>query len=164
MLSGSGIVAAVLVWRLIAASIPLDPDAANLAARLGSAVMALLPGVFVLSAMILTQIGARFISGAIDPLAGGETRFLRVNQRVITNTVEQFVVFIAVLPALAAEVSSRRMPYVLALGPVFALARLAFWAGYLAAPVARAPGMAATGAVNAAALFAAAWIALIGPF
>jgi uncharacterized membrane protein YecN with MAPEG domain len=40
------------------------------------------------------------------------------------------------------------MRFVVAAGLVFALARLVFWAGYLLGPLARAPGMAATFAIN----------------
>ena len=47
---------------------------------------------------------------------------------------------------------SARMAEVLAIAPVFALARLVFWAGYLTAPILRAPGMAASFAASAAAL------------
>jgi hypothetical protein len=50
------------------------------------------------------------------------------------------------------------MPPIVALAWVFALARVAFWAGYLAGARLRAPGMAATFAVNAATLVAAAWV------
>jgi hypothetical protein len=42
------------------------------------------------------------------------------------------------------------MPGVVALGVVFAVARLVFWGGYLIGPLLRAPGMAATFAVNVA--------------
>ena len=74
---------------------------------------------------------------------------LRVNQRALTNTVEQLTGFAPALLALAARrvrpvgcrSSSRRVL-------VFALARLVFWGGYLLGPLARAPGMAATFAVN----------------
>jgi hypothetical protein len=40
----------------------------------------------------------------------------------------------------------------LVLGPVFTVARLAFWIGYAIHPLARAPGLAATGACSVAAL------------
>jgi uncharacterized membrane protein YecN with MAPEG domain len=49
------------------------------------------------------------------------------------------------------------MPAVLALGIVFALARIVFWVGYLAAPVLRAPGMAATLVTAIGTLGAAFW-------
>ena len=55
------------------------------------------------------------------------------------------------------HVAAAQMGAVTALGVVFALARLVFWIGYLIAPIARAPGMAATFAATLSALAAAAW-------
>ncbi len=99
----------------------------------------------------------RVFSGATDPLAGRDSRFLLVNQRVIDNTVEQYLLFVPGFLALAAGAPSGHFAEILALGPVFAAARLAFWAGYLVSPMARAPGMVATYATNAATLLVAAW-------
>ena len=62
------------------------------------------------------------------------------------------------LLAVAAGVSSDRMRFVVAAGVVFAVARLVFWGGYLLGPMMRAPGMAATFAVNIATLAAAIWV------
>lgn len=153
-----GGVAAILLWQAVAAAIPVDPAASSMAIRLGAAALALLPGAAVLFAMTVVQMLARAATGRVDPLSGTDPAFLLVNQRCIGNTVEQFLVFAPALLALAAGVSGRRMPEVLALGVVFGAARLAFWAGYLLAPLARAPGMVATVCCNAAALLAAAWI------
>ena len=59
---------------------------------------------------------------------------------------------------LAAGGPAARMAPIVALAWVFALARLAFWIGYLAATRLRAPGMAATFAVNLATLISAIWV------
>jgi uncharacterized membrane protein YecN with MAPEG domain len=158
LLSGTaGIVAGLLLWRLTSAVIPIGAEATSMALRLGLAAAAMLPCVAMLAAMILAQMGARFMLGAFDPTDGDEARFLRTNQRVISNSVEQLMIFAPALLALAGGAPHAAMPGVLALAVVFAFARLAFWAGYLAAPLARAPGMAATIAVNLATLLAAAW-------
>ena len=79
------------------------------------------------------------------------------NQRVIANTIEQMAVFVPALLALAAGAPAARMAPIVALALVFALARLAFWVGYHAGTRLRAPGMAATLAINVATLVAAAW-------
>jgi uncharacterized membrane protein YecN with MAPEG domain len=100
---------------------------------------------------------ARAWSRAVDPLAGADNRFLRVNQRALTNTVEQLVGFARALAALAAGAAPSSMPGVVALGIVFGVARLVFWGGYLLGPLLRAPGMAATFAVNVATFAAAVW-------
>ena len=133
----------------------------SVALRIGISLAWLLPSVAVLWAMLLVQMGARFVLGRSDPLAG-DTRFLQTNQRVIANTVEHLAVFAFALLALAAGTDGRRMPDALALAGVFAVARVAFWAGYLVAPVGRAFGMAATLAATGAALgwALAAWSGL----
>ena len=157
LLSACGIILALLGWRALAPLIPVAPDAASMAVRLGLAAAWLLPACFVLAAMVAAQMGGRFAAEAIDPLAGRDSRFLLVNQRVIANTVEQMLIFVPALLALAATVPAGQMPAVSAACAVFAVARLVFWAGYLVAPMARAPGMAATMAVSMATLMAAAW-------
>ncbi len=126
--------------------------------RLGLACASLLPAACVLNLMILVQMRLRARSGAVDPLAGRDDALLLVNQRALTNTVEQLAGFAPAVLTLAAGVTAGRMRFVVAAGVVFALARLAFWAGYLLGPLARAPGMAATFAINVATLVAAIWV------
>jgi hypothetical protein len=73
----------------------------------------------------------RLVSPAFDPLAGFETRRLRINQRYLQNTLEQTVVFAAALFGLAAySPSGSAMRAVVATAIVWVLARLAFWIGY----------------------------------
>jgi uncharacterized membrane protein YecN with MAPEG domain len=151
-----GLAAAYGVWRGLAGLIA--PAAADEAQRMAVACVALLPSVGLLLAMIQVQMLARAKTGAIDPTAGRDSRFLLTNQRVIGNTLEQLVPFVPALLALAAGVRAARMGQVVALALVFALARLAFWIGYLAGARLRAPGMAATQAVNVVTLLAAAWV------
>jgi uncharacterized membrane protein YecN with MAPEG domain len=156
LLSTIGLIAALLGWRLLTELLPIVV-AATEAERLGIGAAALLPAASVLILMVVVQMGARGSAEAIDPTAGQETRFLLVNQRVITNTIEQLAVFIPALLALAARTDPAGMAGVAALGSTFALARLLFWAGYLRAPLFRAPGMAATMGVTVATLVAACW-------
>lgn len=151
-----GLAVAYAAWRGLAALIaPVTGDVAD---RIGLTCAALLPTVALLLAMIIVQMAARGATGAIDPTAGRDGRFLLINQRVISNTVEQMAAFVPGLLALAAGVGAARMGPVVALAMVFALARLAFWIGYLAGARRRAPGMAATLAVNLTTLGAAAWV------
>jgi len=158
LLSAAGVVAAVLGWRALVGFVPPDPIWSSMAVRLGVAALALLPAAFLLWLMVLTQMLARFIAGAFDPLARPDGFFLRLNQRVISNSAEQFLCFLPALLALAAGTSAARMPEVIALALVFAVARLVFWLGYLCGPMLRAPGMAATFAAVTAALAGAAWV------
>jgi uncharacterized membrane protein YecN with MAPEG domain len=156
--SAIGIGVAFAVWQGLAWIIPVD-IAAGLPERLGLGCAALLPAVCVLNLMVLVQMRLRARSGAVDPLAGHEGTLLRVNQRALTNTVEQLAGFAPALLALAGRTPPGGMRFVVAAGAVFALARLAFWVGYLLGPLTRAPGMAATFAVNVGTLVAAilAW-------
>jgi hypothetical protein len=161
LLSACGAVAAYLLWRSLAEQIPLPADGASVAGRLSLVLLWLLPSAMVLWSMLLVQMGVRFITGSFDPLAGGQPTFLAINQRIITNTVEHGAVFALAMLALAANAPSRVMPQVLALAVVFAVARLAFWAGYLVAPVGRAPGMAATVAATIGAIGGALWVWIV---
>jgi uncharacterized membrane protein YecN with MAPEG domain len=152
-----GIAGAFVLWRVLAAILAVGPAAAT-PERLGMACAALLPGVLVLNLMIALQMLVRAWIRAIDPLAGVDSRLLQVNQRALTNTVEQLAGFVPALMALAAGAPPGWMPEVLALGVVFTVARLVFWGGYLMDPLLRAPGMAATFAVNVATFAAAVWV------
>ena len=88
----------------------------------------------------------RLSSPAFDPLAGFETRRMRINQRYLQNTLEQTVVFTAALFGLAAYCADgAAMRSVVAASLVWTIARIAFWAGYHHSAAARglgAPGMA----------------------
>lgn len=88
----------------------------------------------------------RLTSPAFDPLAGFETRRLRINQRYLQNTVEQIIVFAASLFGLAAYCpDGASMRAVVATTVVWIAARAAFWLGYQRSAALRglgAPGMA----------------------
>jgi uncharacterized membrane protein YecN with MAPEG domain len=159
-LSLIGLAAAGLLWWLLAGLVGEPRGAATMAVRLGLALAALLPTLIVLAAMIAAQMLLRFATGAFDPLAGRDGRLLAVNQRVIGNTLEQMALFAPALLAWAAGAAPGEMRWVIALGPVFAAARLVFWAGYVIDPMARAAGMAPSFVASLVALGAAcrAWI------
>lgn len=73
----------------------------------------------------------RLQSAAFDPLAGHETRRLRVNLRYLQNTLEQFVIFAVGLFGLAFySTGADAMRAVLATTIVWILGRFAFWIGY----------------------------------
>ena len=67
-----------------------------------------------------------------------------IDQRVLSNTVEQLVLAMAVWPAAAVLLGAEGPGVILVLGVAFAVARLAFWVGYHMAPPLRAFGFAAT--------------------
>ena len=88
----------------------------------------------------------RLSSPAFDPLAGFETRRLRVNKCYLQNTLEQIVVFAAGLFGLVAYCpGGSAMRAVVATTAVWILGRWAFWIGYQHSAAMRglgAPGMA----------------------
>lgn len=159
-LGGFGLLAGLAGWWWMAGAVAVPDGASTMGVRLGMAASALVPTAAMLFAAILASSAVRFATASFDPLAGRDPPFLARNQRVITNTVEQFAVFAPALLAWAAGGGAAAMPGVLAAGHMFALARVAFWAGYHAPGFARAPGMAATLAINALALWMAgrAWL------
>jgi len=155
----AGAACAILLWRALLDIIPADPAATSMAIRIGIALTALLPGAVVLLLMLAAQMAGRFIARKFDPMAGRDGIFLLRNQRVITNTVEQWAVFVPALLAFAVQTPPAWSAQISALAWVFAAARLAFWIGYIAGPLGRAPGMAATLTVNAGTVLAACWLA-----
>ena len=156
-LSLIGLALAGLGWWLIAGALEPPRGASSMALRIGLALAALLPAAAALALMILAQMLLRFATGAFDPLAGRDARLLHVNQRAIGNTVEQMGVFAPALLAWAAGANAAAMPWVIALGIVFGAARLAFWAGYMIDPMARAVGMAPSFVAALIAIGCAAW-------
>jgi uncharacterized MAPEG superfamily protein len=138
--------AALAIWlgvdRLAAPVAGLEAPAARLGFAVGciclAAIFCLVPGIEAVA-------HERLASPAIDPLAGYETRRLRVNQRYLQNTLEQFAVFAPALLGLAwYSADGRAMRAVEATTAVWILARLAFWLGYHRDSLLRAlgaPGM-----------------------
>jgi uncharacterized membrane protein YecN with MAPEG domain len=157
LLGGAGVAVALLIWWVLVVLLPGDGARANQASRIALGAASLLPAAGVLLAMLLVQMAARFIAGTFDPTLGRDSRLLVVNQRVITNTVEQMACFVPAMLALSVATRPDRMGMVVALGLTFALARIAFWIGYLTAPLFRAPGMAATFVLNVMAFAGAVW-------
>lgn len=155
--SAGGIGVAFFLWQWLGRFVAIDPSI-GIADRIGLGCAALLPSVLVLDLVIAVQMRLRAVARAIDPLAGRDSRLLQVNQRVLSNTVEQLAGFAPALIALSAGIAPGMMPFVVSAGLVFALARLVFWAGYLLGPMLRAPGMAATFAINVATSIAAVWV------
>ena len=73
----------------------------------------------------------RLRSPAIDPLSGYETRRLTINLRYLQNTLEQLVLFVPGLFALAFYCADgHAMRAVVSTTVVWIAARFAFWIGY----------------------------------
>ena len=131
-----GIFAAVVpsaaLWYAIRFNAPvlegMDEPVARLAFALKCATLAVL---FTLVLGIEAVAHERLVSPAFDPLAGHETRRMRVNQRFLQNTLEQTAVFLVGLLGLAVYLENgNQMRAVLATAVVWTLGRWAFWGGY----------------------------------
>jgi len=106
-----------------------------------------LPGAFVAPALFLIAVigflaQRRFFDDAIidgDAFAPGSCE--EIAQRVMTNTVEQLVLALAIWPLVAVSLGGA---VAIALGLGFACMRVLFWVGYLVSPSLRGLGFAGT--------------------
>jgi len=128
----------LLLWWLLWKYLP-EPIGAN---RLRVAIQCCaVAALFSVVAGVEAVAHERLFTAAIDPLAGVETKRMRVNFRYLSNTLEQYVVFAAGLLALSLYASGKILVIVTV---VWVLARWAFWIGYHKSPLLRgigAPGM-----------------------
>lgn len=84
----------------------------------------------------------RLHTRAIDPLAGAESPRMKVNLRYLQHTLEQLLLFVPGLLALAFYCTDgRSMRAVLATTAVWIVFRFVFWIGYHRGPQFRAPGL-----------------------
>jgi hypothetical protein len=130
-IAASAFVAAGL-WIAIRYLAPAIPGMDSLAARmLFTLKCCALAVLFAFATGVEAVAHERLQSAAFDPLAGHETRRLRVNLRYLQNTLEQLVIFAAGLFGLAAySRSGDAMRAVEATTIVWIAARFAFWIGY----------------------------------
>jgi hypothetical protein len=85
----------------------------------------------------------RLQSPAFDPLAGYETKRMRINLRYLQNTLEQLIIFTAGLFGLAVySDGAESMRAVEATAAVWVLFRFAFWIGYHRSATMRSLGAA----------------------
>ena len=77
---------------------------------------------------------------AEDPRLGAESERFKINQRVLTNTVEQAWVFAPLLLALAPRLPPEQIKLLPIAVSIWCVGRVMFWGGYHVAPHWRAPG------------------------
>ena len=157
--AASGILAMVLSMWLLSSILP-QPSAPGLADRLAYAARANAFAALALFAMLAAVGNARFLSDAIDPTLGKESRRMVIDGRVADNTTQQFLVFCAATFGLAASLAEQDLNIIGAAAIVFVAARLLFWVGYRIHPLYRAFGFAATAHLNLGLLIAAVYLAL----
>lgn len=101
----------------------------------------------------------RFKGPAIDPLAGQPSSKMVVNNRVVDNTVQQFLLFATATMAVAASADGNQIRIVAAAAIIFVILRIAFWVGYRIDPIYRAFGMGGTMYLNLFLLCYSIWAA-----
>jgi hypothetical protein len=146
-----GILAAtVLGWVLFALIVGLmvGPRAAQTADRLAYAAAWLLPIAILLFVMSMATGFGRAFGGGENPTANADSRYVDISRRVLTNTVEQSLIFALAALAMAALTPAGQLSVLAALVILFVIARVVFWFGYLRDPMYRFPGFALTAEVN----------------
>jgi hypothetical protein len=140
---GIAMLVAGLIWVLVMVFIPAVEGMETPIDRLVFALKCFCIAVLL---TFLTGIEAvsheRLVSMAFDPLAGQDSDRLKVNNRYVQNTLEQLMLFLPGLLALAVYCESgASMRAVIAATLVWSLARITFWIGYHIAPHHRVAGL-----------------------
>lgn len=137
----------VLTW-LFYTLLPASTDVSEFSERITYALRWNAVAVLPLFVMLATIGNRRFLGGGINPLKETKDEAFIIDGRVVTNTLEQTLVFIVGALALATFLSAAHIKLIAALTLVFVIARLVFWFGYRKHYLYRAPGMAATYYLN----------------
>lgn len=129
------------LWGILVCATPMWLDLPYLPAALALPGAFLAPGLF-LAAVIGRLAQRRFFDDGIidgDPFQPGSGAEL--DQRVLTNTVEQLVLALMLWPFVAMTLGGA---VVIALGVSFTVMRVLFWFGYHLSPPLRGLGFAGT--------------------
>jgi hypothetical protein len=148
LVNGTAAVATVALFAVLLPLMPVPDGAGAAGGRLVLAVQLAAAPAALLWLMVAAVSLSRVAGNAFNPIDDPEPRLYRVNQRVLGNTVEQTIVFVPALLAASTLAPADQAAGLVLATAFFVAARLLFWAGYLAHPFARAPGMTATATVN----------------
>ncbi len=135
-------VSAAALWY----GLPTAVAAADPIARTGQVLTyTMLPGAAVL-ASVCTCFRMFDTLHAMNPLgkSDDESNFYRINNRILTNTVEQALIFLPALLALGFLLEGPMFHALPVLAGTWGIGRLAFWIGYQAHMPARGIGMVTT--------------------
>ena len=117
------------------------PTSLDLATRMAFTIRCAFPAVVVLAFFIVSVGLKRLATGAINPLANKE-HLLQVHKNILTNTVEQFLVFIVCALTLATYLeTSTEMKLIPLYTVAFVVGRVLFRIGYVLRPEYRSFGM-----------------------
>lgn len=155
-LSGIGtmLIATYALYRLL----PVPMDAAPFGYAAKWVAVAAIP----YFAMLAAVGNERFLSEAIDPTRGAESKAMQVNGRVADNTGQQLLVFGIGAFGVASGLPAGHLQLIGAAAIWFVIARIAFWIGYRIDPLYRAFGFSSTAYLNLGMLGAALWLGFAG--
>lgn len=150
-----GVVFTVGWWTVPRLSPLPDPTerlalALQLAAGPAAVLMAMLQGLWRIGDTVEAE----------DPLRGAESVRFKINQRVMTNTVEQTLIFVPMFVALALRMDPASVWVLPLLMGVWCAGRMLFWVGYQLDPAWRAIGMDWTSSIAMLTAGGLAWTLL----
>lgn len=157
--AASGIVTMLLATWGLSEVMPALADGADPGERLAFAAKWIALAAAPLFFAVVAVGNARFKSEAIDPTLGKESRAMTVNGRVVDNSVQQYLLFVVAVLAVAASATGPELSLVAGAAITFLAMRFAFWIGYRIHPLYRAFGMAGTSYLNVLLFGAAIWMA-----
>lgn len=155
--AATGVIAMLVALILLSAAMPGPAISADAGERLAFAVKWTALGAVPLFAAIVAVGNARALSEAIDPTAGKESQAMIIDGRVVDNTTQQYVLFVAACLAVAAVSRGDQLGLVAAAAVIFTFCRFAFWIGYRIDPLYRAFGFASTAYLNLILFAVALW-------
>jgi uncharacterized MAPEG superfamily protein len=155
--AASGIIFMLAALFVLTAVMPGLPVAADAGERLAFAVKWTALAALPLFASIIAVGNARFASDAIDPTAHKESPGMIVDGRMVDNTLQQYVLFVAAGLAVAAVSRGDQLGVISGAAVIFTVCRFAFWIGYRIQPLYRAFGFASTAYLNIILFAVAAW-------
>merc|ERR1711915_502528 len=92
--------------------------------------------------LIVSLVALKRVKHAWDPTNAATVQFTEVPNKILTNTVEQYLLFIPSTLMLSTYLDKNQTALIPILINPFALGRLIFTLGYLTHPIYRAPGFA----------------------
>jgi uncharacterized membrane protein YecN with MAPEG domain len=154
---GTHAAVAVLYLWVVPPIAGMEELAARIALALQCAAVAALP----YFAVCLVILARRLHEGSHDPLAGADSPALRIEARVMQNTLEQLVAFVLAILALATLLAPAQVRLLPIVTGAFVVARLLYWWGYYRkGTLGRAPGVQMTFALTAPLVVGAGLLAL----
>jgi hypothetical protein len=96
---------------------------------------------FVISMILQALMRLNDTLAAENPFLEAESQRFKINQRVMTNTIEQAMIFVPTFVALSIRMRPDQVFLLPMLMGFWCVARLMFWVGYHRANHVRAPGM-----------------------